>query len=265
MKIPVYNIKGNTRDSVTVKALFKEPVRTDLINRAFTAERSWLRQAYGKDPLAGKRTSAHYHGLRHYRYTMMNRELSRMKRIHNQGLLNYTARFVPGSVKGVKAHGPKAEKKWGLKINKKELLKAVLSALAASANKDLILSRGHRLNGVKHIPLVLEDRIEKIKKTKELVTVFESLGLEQELERASEKKIRAGKGTMRGRRYKKKTGPLLVVKEDRGIVKACSNLPGIDTVTLEGLTIGLLAPGGHPGRLTIWTKSALEELDKTFK
>ncbi|MFQ5647705.1 MAG: 50S ribosomal protein L4 [Candidatus Aenigmatarchaeota archaeon] len=265
MKIPVYTAKGTEKGSITVKKAFREPVRPDLVSKAFNAERSWLRQVYGKDPLAGKRTSAHFHGLRGARHSMQNREMSRMKRIHNQGFLNFTARFIPGSVKGVKAHGPKAEKKFGVKVNKKELLKAVLSAVAGSADKEIILSRGHKLNGVKHVPLVLEDGIQGIKKTKELVTALEALGLKEEMARLSKKKIRAGKGTMRGRKYRRKTGPLLVVKEDKGLARASANLTGIDTATLGELTIGLLAPGGHPGRLTVWTRSALEEFDKLVK
>ena len=265
MKIPVYDLKGKVKAQVTVAKAFREPVRKDLIERAFLVERSCERQPYGADKLAGKRTSAHYHGLRHYRYTMMNREMARMKRIHNQGFLSYTARFVPQAVKGRKAHPPKVEKVWEIKINKKERAKAVLSAVSASADKNAVLSRGHEMNGVKHIPLIIDDSLQAVSRTKELAQILALLGLEKELGRVKEKKTKAGKGKRRGRKNKKKRGPLIIIKEDKGIKKAGSNIPGVETATLNELSLSLLAPGGQAGRLCIWSKSAVEEFDKNLK
>ncbi len=119
MQTSIYDIKGKVKGKITIPKIFSVAVRKDLIEKAVLAERSRKRQPYGSDPLAGKRTSAHYHGRRSIRWSMMNREMARTKRIHNQGGLNYTARFVPQATKGRKAHPPKAEKKWKLKINKK--------------------------------------------------------------------------------------------------------------------------------------------------
>lgn len=67
---------------------------------------------------------------------------------------------------------------------------------------------------------------------------------------------------MRGRKYRKPKGPLIVVDEDRGIVLGARNHPGVDIVTVENLNVELLAPGTHPGRFTIYTKSALEKLEE---
>ncbi len=265
MKIPVYDLKGKVKAQITVAKAFRGPVRKDIIERAFLAERSKERQPYGTDPLAGKRTSAHYHGLRHYRYSMMNREMARMKRIHNQGYLSFTARFVPQAVKGRRAHPPKVEKVWKIKVNKKERLRAILSAIAASAEKDTLLSRGHELNGVKNIPLIIDDSLQGVRKTKELAEILAAVGLKGELERVKKKKTRAGKGKTRGRRSRKRTGPLLIIREDKGVKMACSNIPGVEATTLKELSVSLLAPGGHPGRFCVWSKSALEELDKNLK
>jgi len=192
----------------------------------------------------------------------MNREMARMKRIHDQGFLNLTARFVPQAIKGRKAHPPKAEKNWTQKINKKERKKALLSAIAATSQKDFILSRGHKLNGVKHIPLIVEDKLQELEKIKDVKNVLVSLGLKEELERAKEKKIRAGKGKMRNRKYVRKKGPLLIIKEDKGICLAGKNMPGVEVVKAKDLSVDLLAPGTMPGRLCIWTVSALEEMEK---
>ena len=69
---------------------------------------------------------------------------------------------------------------------------------------------------------------------------------------------------MRGRKMKQAVGPLLVVAEDEGIARAAKNLPGVDIALVENLNAEFLAPGTHPGRLTLWTNSAIERLEKMF-
>jgi len=195
---------------------------------------------------------------------MMNREMARLPRLHGDTApgLYFAARKVPQAVKGRKAHPPKAEKIWEEKINKKERKKAILSAIAATAVKELVEARGHKVEKVKQLPIVVVDDLEKVTKTSEVRELLKKLGLESELERIKEKKVRAGKGKRRGRRYKKKVGPLFVIAEDKGIVKAARNLPGVDVCLVENLNAELLAPGGQPGRLTIWSKAAVEKLSR---
>ncbi len=261
-KVPVYSLEGKQEGEVDLGEVFSNDLRLDLILKGFIAEQSVLRQPYGTDPLAGKRTSAHYHGRRAIKHSMMNREMARAKRIHGTGYLHMTARFVPQATKGRAAHPPKVERVWEKKINKKERLKALLSALSAVSNSSLVITRGHEASGFKHLPIVFDDKFEELKSTKKVLELFNLLGLSSELERTSEKKIRAGKGTMRGRKYKKKKGILIVVGEDRGIGKAARNIPGLDVSTSKNLNVSLLAPGGNPGRLTVFTKSALENVKK---
>jgi large subunit ribosomal protein L4e len=259
--LPVFDLNGKEKGRVSLPLAFSEKVRNDLIKRAVLAEVSKLRQSYGSDKLAGHRSSAHYHGRRGTRDSQMNRELARMKRIHGHGFLNLTARVVPMSVKGRRAHPPKVEKVWALKINKKERKKAIASALAATLDKDLVSERGHKLAKAKHVPLVLDDGLEKIKKTSEVVKIFEKLGLKEELERCGKRKVRSGKGKMRGRKYRTKRGPLVVIGKDDGIIKALGNVPGVDVSLAKDLDVSILSPGTHPGRFTIFTKSAIKELD----
>jgi large subunit ribosomal protein L4e len=261
MKVPVYSLKGEVKRNADFVRVFSEPVRTDLINRAVVAEQSGNRQPYGTDPLAGKRTSAHYHGRRKVRHSMMNREMARMARIHGSGYMHMTARFVPQAVKGRKAHPPKAEKVWKKHMNKKEHIKALASAVSATASKDYVFSRASA-EGVKHIPLVIENEIENVSKIKEINGMLESLGLEKAIELAKEKKVRSGRGTTRGRRYKRKKGILIVVSQLNGIEKAAGNIPGVDVVMIADLRVEHLAPGGVPGRMTLWTEGALEQFEK---
>jgi large subunit ribosomal protein L4e len=262
MKVDVFDLKGQPKGKIDLPKVFSEQIRKDLIRRAVLAVMSGQRQSYGTDLMAGKRTSAHYHGYRRHRYTMMNREMARMPRLHGKlsPHLMWKPRFAPQVKGGRQAHPPKVEKIFELKINKKEKKKAIRSAIAATADKELVLRRGHRIESIKELPIIVEDNIQELKKTKDVIDFFVKMGLAKELERISENKVRAGKGKMRGRRYKRKIGPLIVVTEDKGIGKAVNNLSGADVCFVGKLSAAHLAPGTDAGRLTVWSKSAIEKL-----
>jgi len=262
MKIDVFNLEGKSIEKIELPKVFSEPIREDLILRAVLATMSKKRQAYGVDIMAGKRTSAHYHGKRRYRWTMMGREMARLPRLHGKlsPHLMWRPRLVPQVKGGRSAHPPKVEKVWRQKINKKERKKAIRSAIAATSCKECVLGRGHKVKEVKELPLVVENKIQGLKKTKELVGFLKKIGLEKELERIKKKKIRAGKGKRRGRKYRRKIGPLIVVTQDKGISKAVKNLPGVNVCRVENLSAEYLAPGAMVGRLTLFTRSAIEKL-----
>jgi len=192
----------------------------------------------------------------------MNVEMARLKRIHGSGFLHMRARFAPQAVKGRKAHPPKAEKVWTKKINVKEWKKALRSAIAATADDRLVKKRGHLIEGVKHIPLVLEDKIQDADKNKDILKTLTRLGLEKELDRTKETKTRAGRGKTRNRKRIVRKGPLLVTGRAGMVSKAGANILGFEIVPLNLLCVEDLAPGTQPGRLCIWTQSALQELEK---
>ena len=265
MKTSLIDLNGKIIGEIRLPKVFEEKIREDLIKRAFLSTMSKKRQPYGTDIYAGKRTSAHYHGKRRpFRadVTMMGREMARLPRLHAKTVphLLFEARRAPQARKGRRAHPPKVEKIWIEKINEKERRKAIRSAIAATAVKELVENRGHKIKNLKIFPIVVDDKIQKITKTKELVKFLKEIGLEDELKRIKKKKIRAGKGKMRGRRYRRKIGILFVVTKDEGISKAVKNLPGCHVCRVENLGVEHLAPGAVPGRLTIWTKSAIEKL-----
>jgi large subunit ribosomal protein L4e len=66
---------------------------------------------------------------------------------------------------------------------------------------------------------------------------------------------------MRGRRRRTPKSILLVVGQRDGLAKAASNVSGVDVVAAKDLSAEDLAPGGDMGRLTVWTKSAIEALE----
>jgi len=259
----VIDLNGNAVSEIKLPDVFSTKYKPAVIKKAFLALQSASRQPYGADPLAGKRSSAHYHGRRKYRFTMMNKEMARISRLHGKiGYLAMRARVVPQAVKGRPAHPPKAEKIWLQKINKKENAVAMKSALAASSNIKLVEKR-HKLSKVE-IPVIVVDAFENLNKTREVASFLEKL-LKEEMKRCSERKIKAGRGKMRNRRYRRKKGPLIIVSKECSLLKSARNIPGIDAVAVGDININLLAPGAQAGRLTIITKAALEALANQFR
>jgi len=142
---------------------------------------------------------------------------------------------------------------------------AVASALAASAIPALVMARVHKIDEVPELPLVVSDGVEKVTKTKAAVDVLKKLGVAAELQKVKEtRKIRAGKGKARNRRYVMRKGPLVIYKEDNGISRAFRNIPGVELCRVDYLNLLKLAPGGHMGRLIVWTESAMKELQHMF-
>jgi large subunit ribosomal protein L4e len=264
MKANIIDIQANQREQIELPKVFNTDFRPDLIRRVVIAIQSHKRQPHGVDTLAGKRTSAAYHGVRTGPHHMMNIETARMKRIHGgPPNLQMTARFVPQAVKGRVAHPPKVEKKWKQKVNKKERILATKSAIAATANKEVVMERGHKIDGI-NLPIIIVDDIQGFTKTKQVKDFLEKIGLKNELERTKVKKVRPGKGKARGRKYKKKKSVLFIVSEDKGISKAIKNIPGTDFSIVKNLNAELLAPGTHAGRLTIWSESAIKKLGEIY-
>jgi len=252
MKIPVFNLKNEKIDEIEIPKIFETPVRHDVIKRAVLALQSTRFQPQGRDPMAGKRTTAESMGT--------GRGIARVPRLKD----GRRAAFGVSTVGGHQAFPPHSEKIIVKRINKKEKRFAVKSGIAATAVKELVEHRSHKVADVKQLPIVIDDDVESLTKTKEVAELFQSLGIWADVERADRQKTRAGKGKMRGRRKKTGKGPLIVVSEDKGITKAGRNLPGVDIANVHSLNAELLAPGAHPGRLVVWGRSAFEKLDEVW-
>lgn len=174
--------------------------------------------------------------------------------------MNWVGAFAPNTVGGRRAHPPKVEKIWSLKINHQERRKAIRSALAATVHKELVAKRGHQLPV--HYPFIAAEQLQEEAKTKAIVTALEHMGFSNELARAEDKKIRAGKGKARGRKYIEKKSILIVVSKACNLLKAGRNIPGVEVAQVQSLNVELLAPGGDLGRITLFTKAAIERLEK---
>jgi len=159
----------------------------------------------------------------------------------------------------------KTWRKWHKRINTNQKRFAVASALAASALPALVLARGHVVDNVPEIPLVADNAIESLQKTSKAASALKALGAYDDVEKSkASRKIRCGVGKQRNRRHVQRRGPLVVYKEDHGIVKAFRNLPGVDLVQVSALNLLQLAPGGHLGRFVVWTRGAFEQLNEIW-
>lgn len=159
----------------------------------------------------------------------------------------------------------KTWRRWHRRVNVGQKRHAVVTSLAASCLPPLVMARGHRIGEVAELPLVVSSGVESVQKTKQALDILKNLGCGEELQRVLDsKKVRAGKGKMRNRRYVMRRGPLVVYNEDNGIVRAMRNIPGVETACVDRLNLLKLAPGGNFGRFIIWTEGAFEKLNATY-
>lgn len=160
----------------------------------------------------------------------------------------------------------KVWRKWHAKCNITQRRHAVASALAASACTPLVMARGHHIEKVPELPLVLDAGVGSEGTTSKLIEVLGKFGVSDELVKVNRsKKIRSGKGKYRNSRYVMRKGPLIVYSDKSKEVKqAAKNIPGVDVCNVNRLNILQLAPGGHLGRFVIFSQDAFEEIDKVF-
>jgi large subunit ribosomal protein L4e len=243
MQATIYNLDGEADGEVELPDVFETPVRSDLIAKAVRAAQANRKQDYGADEYAGLRTPAESMGS--------GRGQAHIPKQDGR------ARRVPQAVKGRAAHPPKAEKDRSLDINDKERQFAVRSALAATTDAELVAERGHEFDA-EEVPVVVSDDFEDLVKTQEVLGLLEALDLDADIERADETKIKAGKGSMRGRKYRRPSSILFVTSGEPST--AARNLAGVDVATAREVNAEDLAPGTDPGRLTVFTESAVEEV-----
>jgi len=253
-KVNVYDLDGNKKSLVEIPQIFNVKPRRDLIQLASEVSSSKNKQVQGRNKRAGLRNTAEGWGTGH--------GMSRTPRIKGSGFpTSRNAGRVPFAKGGRRAHPIKTEKIIEKKINKKINKLSIISAISASGDLEWVKKRGHLIKNIPEIPLVIDDKIQTVKKTNFLFTILTELGLAEDLFRAKKgKKTRAGKGKRRGRKYKNKKSVLIVIKEDFGVIKASRNIPGLDIMKIKNLSVAHLAPGGLPGRLILWSQSAFNDL-----
>ncbi|TLZ53946.1 MAG: 50S ribosomal protein L4 [Methanobacteriota archaeon] len=252
-RVHVYSLDGDVVKSVDLPTVFRGDIRSDLIRRAVTASQANRRQPYGPGRRSGAKHSVRWSGK--------GQGVSRVPRIRG----SMTGAQAPGTVGGRRAHPPRVEKVWAKKINANERRLARNAALAAVKEVAMVAARGHEFKEELSLPVVIEDGIETLEPdggaTREGVKILDRLGVYTDVEQAKEgRHVRAGRGKMRSRRYRQPRSLLVVVKDPAKVRRLFGNLPGIEVVSPAGLNAEVLAPGGDPGRLTMFSEGALEVL-----
>ncbi len=263
MKIPIFDVQKKKTGEKELPVQFNEEYRPDLIRRVVHALQSSARQAYGASPEAGLRHSTKlskrrrkYRGCYGFGISRVNRKI-----LSRRGTrFFWVGAFSPQTTGGRRSHPPKAGKIFEQKINKKENRKAIRSAITVNFDKAVVAGRGHHVPA--EYPFILDKSFENLERTKDARKILAELGFQEELERSLVKKIRAGLGKIRNRKYRRKKGLLIIVSENCPLSKAARNVAGIDVVAVKSLNAELLAPGAMPGRATLWTAKAIEKVEK---
>ena len=257
MKAQTFNINGTKEEEVELPSVFLTTFRRDLIKKSFINLTSHKFQPQGRKPTAGMDVVARSND------PPTGQGSSRIAKMRGGGGGRQGQAGGVASVRGGRqAHPPKVQKVIFKKLNKKENKLALCSAIAATQSKEIIEERGHKIKNVKSFPIIISDDIESVEKTKELLKILDSLKLIEDVNRLKSRRNRTGKSSLRGRSKKIGKSVLFVVSKSTKLVNACNSIPGVDTQTVKDLSVLDLAPGGVPIRLTIYSKSALKEIEK---
>jgi len=257
-QISVYDESGAASGQVATPAVFKAPIRHDLVNFVHTNLRKNARQAHGVKKIAGEQTSAESWGT--------GRAVSRIPRVRGGGTHRSGQAAFGNMCRGGRMFAPlKTWRKWHKKCNINQRRYAMTSAIAATGVPALVMAKGHQVDSVPEIPLVVSNNVEAYNKTKQAVAVLKALGAWDDVKRVyATRRARAGRGKMRGRTHVQKLGPCIVYANDNGIVKAFRNIPGVSLLNVNQLNVLKVAPGGHVGRFMIFTEDAFKSLDNIY-
>jgi len=259
--VGVYSVDGKREavTHVTLPAVMTAPIRLDIVHDVHTLMAKNKRQPYAVSKYAGHQTSAESWGT--------GRAVARIPRVAGGGTHRAGQGAFGNMCRGGRMFAPtKIWRKWHKKINVNQKRYAVASALAASALPALVMSRGHRIEQIPEVPLVVDNKsIDNVEKTNKAISLLKALNAFEDVEKSKDShQIRRGKGKMRNRRYTQRRGPLIVYNEKSPLTRAFRNLPGVQLVSVTRLNLLDLAPGGHLGRFVIWTKDAFERLDSLY-
>ncbi|AIF83895.1 ribosomal protein L4 [Candidatus Nitrososphaera evergladensis SR1] len=252
-KATVTGIDGKDAGSIELPIVFETPYRPEVIHKVYVNLASHTYQRQGRYPAAGENVSAES------RNTGLG--IARLARARGEGFPRAgQAAGVAGVRHGRVAHPPESWKHIYKKINHKEKQLGLCSAIAATARRDLVEGRGHKLAKDVKLPLVVSNDIESVAKAKDLINTLSALGIADDLARAgATHKVRSGTARRRGRSARIGTSALVVVGNDAKAL-AIKSIPGVEVKTAKEISVLDLAPGSKPIRLTIFSQNAIEQL-----
>lgn len=252
--VNMIDTQGSSKGQIELPSAFSEKVRAELIRRAVLAESSYHLQPQGHYLMAGMQTTATYYGAMHsYRSGRHMGDAIRPRQKLGGGAQG-DVRKIPSSTKGRRAHPHMIEKKLFENINKREYQNAIRSAIAATISE----------NSSVRTPIIFTNEIESVAKSRDVVSILDRIGLAKMVE-SSRDSVRVKKGLKRSTKQKIYKRSILFVVSGGKILSSARNLAGVDVCKVEDLTANLLAPGGNPGRATVWSENAVKKLDSAIK
>merc|ERR1711881_333292 len=249
---------GKSAGQVATPAVFKAPIRADLVNFVHTNLRKNARQGHGVKKIAGEQTSAESWGT--------GRAVARIPRVRGGGTHRSGQAAFGNMGRGGRMFAPlKTWRKWQKRCNVQQRRFAMTAAIAATGVPALVMAKGHMVDNVPEIPLVVSNNVENYNKTKQAVSLLKSVGAWDDIKRVyATRRMRAGRGKSRNRKHVQKLGPAIIYAQDNGIVRAFRNIPGVEVLDVNALNVIRLAPGGHVGRFLIFTEDAFKALDTIY-
>ena len=249
--INILETDGSNRSTITLPAVFETPYRPEVIQKVYNNLNSYTFQRQGRYPAAGQMVSAES------RNTGLG--IARIARARGEGFPRAGQAAGVASVRhGRLAHPPVSWKNIYKKVNKKEKLLALCSAIAATTNSELIKRRGHKIKDEIQLPIVVSNEIESVVKSKDLEKILLNLGLEEDLKRTF---IRRNKSFHKNSFNRRSAlSVLILVGNDEKIGRLSNSLPGITVKSVKSVSVLDLAPGSKPVRLTIFSENAIKEL-----
>jgi len=257
--ISVYTDKNESSgNTVCLPAVFKAPVRPDIVSFIHHEVAKNKRQPYCVNVDAGHQTSAESWGT--------GRAVARIPRVRGGGTHRSGQGAFGNMCRGGRMFAPtKTWRRWHRKVNVAQKRYAICSAIAATGVPALVMAKGHVINDIPEVPLVVSDKVQSFQKTKDAVVFLRRIRAWADIQKVyATRRMRAGKGKLRDRRRVQKLGPLVIYDQDQGLTKAFRNIPGVDCIQVDNLNLLKLAPGGHVGRFCVWTEAAFKKLDSIF-
>jgi len=263
MRAKILDINGKEKGTIELPKYFESNIRADIVAKVLELKKR--QQPYAPSPVAGKQHSAK--GLivhaRHVWRSGYGRGQSRVPRkifSRKGSQFNWAAAEVPNAKGGMRAHPPKITQFLNeLKINKKELKVAFASAIAATASERYILKKYSSIEKIdKKAPFVISSEITKLK-TKQILEELKAVLGNLYSVSIKEKSIRAGRGKMRGRKYKSTAGMILVIGNDEQFKTKL-----FDVKKAKEVSVVDLAQGGL-GRVAVYTEKAIKNLGEKEK
>merc|ERR1711862_60814 len=206
--VQVWNAEGKETSQQALPSVFTSPIRSDVVQFVHTNVNKNSRQAYAVSEKAGHQTSAESWGT--------GRAVARIPRVPGGGTHRAGQAAFGNMCRGGRMFAPtKTWRRWHRRVNLNQKRMAVCSALAASALPSLVMARGHSIDNVPEVPLVISnDAVSGSEKTKAAVALLKAINAYDDVEKSgNSKKLRAGQGKRRNRRFVRHVGPLVVYDE----------------------------------------------------